>query len=374
MKHALAISVFVLCALFQVDRAEAHQSSFSYASISVHDDSRVVSYEVRLGTKDLFEALRLGEDRDASDLEITSGAEELSNYVFSRVQLRAEQQGCTFANGAVQVVEQGQRFAQVTGTLTCPRTIAAVELNYELFFDLDPRHEGLLRVQGELVQLSRENHIYRFETGHANSTSVTGFLRSGFDHVIYGLDHILFLVALLLVVCLRQPKGQSILARGPIDSLRKTAGIVTAFTVGHSLTLIVASLGWFTLPGRFVESMIAASIVFVAIENVLKPDPQRRYLITFAFGLMHGLGFAAMLQPLLPPGAALFPLLVFNVGVELGQLAIVAVCLPMLVLCLRLVSAQDYRKYVLSTGCGALSFLGAVWFLERAFEITILGI
>lgn len=374
MKHVLATSVFVLCALLQLGYAEAHQSSFSYASIYLSDDSRTAQYEVRLGTNDLFEALSLGEDRGASDSEIASGAERLSRYVFSRVHLRAEQQGCTFRSGPVNVIEQGRRFAQVTSTLNCPRAIAAVELDYELFFDLDPRHEGLLRVQGQLVQLSKDSNTYRFETGHAASTSVAGFLRSGFDHVLYGLDHILFVVALLLVVCLRQPPGQSILARGPLESLRKTAGIVTAFTIGHSLTLIVASLGWFTLPGRFVESMIAASIVFVAIENILRPDPQRRYLITFAFGLMHGLGFAAMLQPLLPPGAALVPLLVFNVGVELGQLTIVALCLPILVLSLRIVGAQTYRRYILSTGCGALSFFGAIWFLERALEITILGI
>lgn len=374
MKRSIQVCALLMFCLAAPQLAEAHQSSFSYASLELAADAKSATYEVRLGTKDLYEALQLGEDRDASDAEIMAGSSRLNDYVFNKVRLEANQPGCTFAAGAVKVVTQGDRFAQVSGTLSCPRVIAVVELDYQLFFDLDPRHEGLLRSQGELVQLSKGSTHYRLESGQAQSTSVLGFLRSGADHVIYGLDHILFLIALLLVVCLRQRESGGLRARSLRESLGKTGGIVTAFTVGHSLTLIVASMGWFALPGRFVESMIAASIIFVAVENVLRPDPKRRYLITFAFGLMHGLGFAAMLQPLLPPDAALVPLLVFNVGVELGQLAIVAVSLPILIASVRLLTPGAYRRYVLSTGCAALSLLGAVWLLERALEIEILGI
>jgi hypothetical protein len=374
MKRSIQVCTLLIFCLAAPQLAEAHQSSFSYGSLELADDAKSATYEVRLGTKDLYEALELGEDRDASDVEIMAGSSRLNDYVFNKVHLKANQAGCTFAAGEVKIVTQGDRFAQVSGTLSCPSVIAVVELDYQLFFDLDPRHEGLLRSQGELVQLSQGSTHHRIETGKAQSTSVLGFLRSGADHVIYGLDHILFLIALLLVVCLRQREGGGLQARSLRESLGKTGGIVTAFTVGHSLTLIVASMGWFTLPGRFVESMIAASIIFVAVENLLRPDPKRRYMITFAFGLMHGLGFAAMLQPLLPPDAALVPLLVFNVGVELGQLAIVAVSLPVLIGSLRLLSPGSYRRYVLSTGCAALSLLGMVWLLERALEIKIIGI
>jgi hydrogenase/urease accessory protein HupE len=374
MKTTSSIFAILVVLVLGASSAHAHQSSFSYASIELASDARSARYEVRLGTGDLFEALALGENRDASNAEIAMGADMLSAYVFERVQLKADQSGCSFVPEGVKIVAQGQRFAQVAGSLRCPRAIVGLELDYRLFFDLDPRHEGLLRSDGELVQLSESASHYRYETGHVQSTSVAGFLRSGAEHVLYGLDHILFLVALLLVVCLRQGEGMRLHARSMKESLRKTGGIVTAFTIGHSLTLIVASMGWFTLPGRFVESMIAASIVFVAVENVLRPDPKRRYLITFAFGLMHGLGFAAMLQPLLPPGAALVPLLVFNIGVEIGQLAIVALCLPVLVATMRILSAGTYRRYVLSTGCAALTLLGIVWFLERALEIKLIGI
>jgi hydrogenase/urease accessory protein HupE len=374
MKTSIQICALVLCSLLAPKLAAAHQSSFSYATLELADDARSATYELRLGSKDLFEALELGEDRDASDAEILAGSSRLNNYVFNKVSLKAKQDGCSFAAGEVDIVTQGERFARVRGTLSCSRVIAVVELDYQLFFDLDPRHEGLLRSQGELVQLSRSSTHYRLESGRAESTSVLGFLRSGADHVLYGLDHILFLIALLLVVCLRQREGGGLQARSLRESLRKTGGIVTAFTIGHSLTLIVASMGWFALPGRFVESMIAASIIFVAVENLLRPDPKRRYLITFAFGLMHGLGFAAMLQPLLPPDAALLPLLVFNVGVELGQLAIVALSLPLLIASVKLLSPGGYRRYVLSTGCAALSVLGALWLLERALELEIVGI
>ncbi len=373
-KFFLLAAAALLCVALVPASAEAHQSSFSYGDLELSEDGRVARYKVKLSTRDLYEALELGEDRDASDAEIAAGSERLNRYVFAKVQLAADQGACRFRSQDVRVLREGDRFAEVSSTLTCPRVISALELDYQLFFDLDPRHEGLLRSGGELIQLSRNLTHYRLESGRVEASSVVGFLRSGAEHVLYGLDHILFLVALLLVVCLRQGQGGGLVARGVKETLRKTGGIVTAFTIGHSLTLIVASLGWFTLPGRFVESMIAASIIFVAVENLLRPDPKRRYLITFAFGLMHGLGFASMLQPLLPPDAAVLPLLIFNVGVELGQLAIVAVSLPLLLASVRLLSAGTYRRYLLSTGCGALSLIGLLWFLERALELELVGI
>lgn len=354
-------------------QAHAHQSSFTYASMTLADDANSVSYEVRVSTKDLFEALQLSEDRDATDDEIRSGAEKLKTYVFERISIVADAPRCQSTLGGVDIVVVGDRFAQLSIVVQCQGLIAKVHLDYDLFFDIDPRHEGLLRVDGALFQLVEAKREFTYDTGRKPQGTATGFLRSGIDHVLYGLDHILFLVALLLVVCLRQ-EGPHLRARKGLHSLRRTGGIVTAFTIGHSLTLLPAALGWITLPSRFVESMIAASIVFVAVENLIRPDPPRRYLVTFSFGLMHGLGFAAMLRPLLPPGDTILPLLLFNLGVELGQLAIVAGCLPILLILVQRVGVPHYRQFVLPAGCLLLSAIGLVWLAERALEIEIPGI
>lgn len=372
MKNTIIVVLLAL-AVFVPSQAQAHQSSFSYASLMLDGDGKAATYDLRLSTRDLFEALELRDDRDASDAEIIAGQALLLAYVFDRVRLEVPDNSCTFTPTGVEVLVQGERFARASGRLECSRPITTVDLSYDLFFDLDPSHEGLLRIDGQLVQFSEGEREFRYETGQRAVSGVTGFLRSGVHHVLSGLDHILFLVALLLVVCLQQV-GRQISTRSPTQCLRQTAGIVTAFTLGHSITLIVAALGWFELSSRFVESMIAASIIYVAIENILRPDPKHRALITFAFGLMHGLGFAAMLRPLLPPDETVLPLLVFNVGVELGQLAIVAVALPALYLAIRAVKATHYRRFILPVGCTALSALGAVWLLERALEVTIIGL
>lgn len=371
-KRSLFFALLLL--LVMVAPASAHQSSFSYATLKMADDGQRADYEIRLSTKDLFEALALEEDRDATDAEILAGKERLLQYVFERIEIRGTGEDCGFVPTDARVVREGERFAQLVGALQCTGPVRAIDLHYTLFFDLDPRHEGLLTVDGELVQFSNPDRTsFHYEPEHAAGTSVFGFFRSGINHVVFGLDHILFLLSLLLVVGLRLDGGV-LRARTAMQSLKRTAAIVSAFTVGHSLTLIVAALGWVELPSRFVESMIAASIVYVAIENLVKPDPPWRVLVGFGFGLMHGMGFAAMLRPLLPPGDTVLPLLVFNLGVEAGQMAIVCVALPVLYVAIHRLGPQRYKNRVLPVAGVVLTLMGLLWLAERALEIELIGL
>ncbi len=342
----------------------------SYASLELHDSGTVVRYEIRISTKDLYEALQLGEDRDATDAEIRGGASQLSDYVFARIVLSTENVGCTFVRTGVTVLEDGQRFARVTGEFRCDEAIAVVRVHYELFFDLDPRHEGLLRVGKSLYQLRRTSTdiVVKFE--ESGGTSSLGFLYSGWLHVLYGLDHILFLVALLLVVGLESASER----RSVRTSFRQTIGIVSSFTIAHSITLAAAALGWLVVPSRIVESSIALSIFYVALENILVPVPRWRYRLTFAFGLIHGMGFASMLRPILPPEDSTLPLLFFNLGVELGQLCVVMCVLPVLLLLLHRLGVFWYRRVVVATLSFVLGVLAIVWLIERITEISILSI
>ncbi|HEU5057473.1 MAG TPA: HupE/UreJ family protein, partial [Kofleriaceae bacterium] len=206
-------------------------------------------------------------------------------------------------------------------------------------------------------------------------TGLGGFVVSGVEHILYGLDHILFLLSLLLMaVVVRTGGGEGVAVRPVRQAMAYTGWIVTSFTVAHSVTLIGAALGWFELPGRLVESLIAASIVFVAVDNAVRLDPPRRTLVTFTFGLVHGLGFASMLRPLLPPSEVVLPLLAFNVGVELGQLGLVVVAMPILYAAVRALGPARYRRVVLPLGAVVLGGLGLIWLVERAFEITVLGL
>jgi hypothetical protein len=369
----LAALLILACLLFGEGRALAHQASFTYGSLKVSEDRTSVSYAIRINTKDLYEALALKGDRDATDEEIRGGVDRLYDYLEDSVSLHAAE-SCQLHRGGVDVIADGERFARLTLELKCPRAQAQVVLDYDLFFDLDELHTGLLEVDGKVVQLKKDKNSFVYELGEPPPDSTLQFVPTGIDHILYGTDHILFLAALLLMAVITRSKEGGWTLRPLREGLAYTGVIVTSFTVAHSMTLIGAALGWFELPGRVVESIIAASIVYVAIENAIRPDPPRRYLVTFLFGLMHGLGFASVLRPLLPEDGLVLPLLAFNVGVELGQLSIVVVVLPCLYGLARLVGAARYRRWVLPGAALLLAVIGGIWFFERAFGVKILGL
>jgi hypothetical protein len=356
--------------------AHAHQASATFARLEQTGDPARLRYEIRIAARDLYEALKLEADREASAEEIRAGAGRIAAYVSARVGFESGGAGCRTERVAVEPVEQGQRFARVELAVVCPAAIRTIALEYDLFFDLDPRHIGFVSVGTGTFQLTAPDDTrLEWDVGSAGQTGLGGFVVSGVEHILYGLDHILFLVSLLLMaVVVRTGGGDGVAVRPVRQAMAYTGWIVTSFTVAHSVTLIGAALGWFELPSRLVESLIAASIVFVAVDNAIRLDPPRRTLVTFTFGLVHGLGFASMLRPLLPPSEVVLPLLAFNVGVELGQLGLVVVAMPILYGAVRALGPARYRRVVLPLGAVVLGGLGLIWFVERAFEITILGL
>lgn len=187
--------------------------------------------------------------------------------------------------------------------------------------------------------------------GGGGETTFWGFIWLGVEHIWKGYDHLLFLFA-LLVVC---------------QSFRSIVTIVSCFTLAHSLTLALATLDLVAMPARLVEPAIAASIVFVGVENLWRrgAEPRGRSALTFAFGLIHGFGFASVLRDL-GVGAGqegiAMPLFAFNLGVELGQVAIAAVVMP-------LIWQLRRKEAFVRRGVPALSALvaaaGLYWLLER---------
>jgi hypothetical protein len=178
-------------------------------------------------------------------------------------------------------------------------------------------------------------------------------------------------VSLLLPAVLVRHEGRwqarSTLKASVLDVLK----IVTAFTLAHSLTLSLAALGALSLPSRLVESAIAASVILAALNNLWPLAHRWRALVAFAFGLIHGFGFASVLADLgLPQGALALSLVGFNVGVELGQLAIVAAFLPLAYL---LRHGLFYRRVVLTGGSALIVVLATVWLAERALDLKLLA-
>jgi hypothetical protein len=196
-------------------------------------------------------------------------------------------------------------------------------------------------------------------------------VREGVWHIWIGLDHILFLISLLLpsVLLWRTIAWQP--AERAIDAFWDVFRVVTAFTVAHSITLSLAVLGVIDLPSRFVEAVIAASVVVAALNNLRPLVTRRLWMVAFGFGLVHGFGFASVLADLgLPRGALALALVGFNVGVELGQLAIVLVFLPF---AFALRRTRFYRRWVMVGGSLVIAALAAVWFVERAFALSLMS-
>lgn len=188
------------------------------------------------------------------------------------------------------------------------------------------------------------------QTNDAKSTESTSswlsFFKLGMLHILTGYDHLLFLFALLLS---RQ-------------SLKQFIGTITAFTLAHSITLTLAVLGIVDLPSKFVESVIALSICYVALENILKEKINYRWVITFIFGLIHGMGFATILKEMeLPKSNLAVALVNFNLGIEFIQLCIAIIIVPIL---LRLQVLSKYRKYV-KIGSVFIFILGLIWLVQR---------
>jgi hydrogenase/urease accessory protein HupE len=199
--------------------------------------------------------------------------------------------------------------------------------------------------------LSAESNTLTIDlrTTSANDNSILRFLVLGIEHILTGYDHLAFLLALLL-------------AGG---SLRQNAKIITSFTVAHSLTLALATLGLVSITPVIVEPLIAASVVFVGLENLFRRRLAARWLITFVFGLVHGLGFALVLRELGIGGLgarAAIPLLSFNLGVELAQIAIAALVLPAV---WRLEKRPTFTLKHVPALSLLIAFAGVYWLLTR---------
>ena len=176
------------------------------------------------------------------------------------------------------------------------------------------------------------------------------YIRSGIEHIFIGYDHIAFLIALLLWA----------------QRLWPVVKVVTAFTIAHSITLALAVLDIVSLPGWLVEPLIAASIVWVAVENFLSRDVGRRWRIAFLLGLIHGFGFAGVLRAFGLPSEALgVALASFNIGVEIGQVAIVTIAVPVLLAIDRLRGPEARRAVVVHAVSVTIGALGLFWLVER---------
>lgn len=371
-RRACTLAAILLC-LWTV--AEAHKPSDSYLTLSQPAGGTTLEGQWDIALRDLQHAVGLDANGDGAITwgELKASQQEVTRYALSRLTIEAIARGdrdrCTVQPGALlfdEHVDGG--YAVLRFTVQCPFRPAQLSVRYALLFDLDPNHRGLLDVRAadtsQAFVLANGSRTATFNLGTPDRLSqLRAFLDEGIWHIWKGYDHILFLLTLLLPAVVLYRAGRWQPRESLHDALLDVLKVVTAFTLAHSLTLTLAVNGLVNLPSRVVESGIALTVLLGALNNLFPMVRERRWAVAFAFGLIHGLGFASVLADLGLRGWNLALALVgFNAGVEAGQLAIVLIFIP---IAYGLRETRFYRHAFMPGGAVAISCLAAYWLAMR---------
>lgn len=356
--------------------AMAHSSSNSYLTLSATDNQLTLRADIHLRDIDLIFDLDSNRDGQITWGETRARSAELNTWLAQGIQLSESGQICARGAPDLQASQHADgTYLSAQWAASCPGLAdvysAELTLRYGLIFAQDKLHRGLLKVDFPGNQssalLSPERPEAEISQADSSALKVFGrYVVEGVWHIWIGVDHILFLLSLLVLAPL-QPSRQRVTQWQAAAQARPVVldvlAVVTAFTVAHSITLGLSILKWLEPSADLIEPAIALSVVLAALNNLFGWSALKRWRLAFVFGLVHGFGFANVLLDLgLPTSALAAALGGFNVGVELGQLAIVLAFLP---LAWWLRTTRFYRWVVVAGGSLAIVVLGLFWTLER---------
>uniref|UniRef100_A0A942T0S0 HupE/UreJ family protein n=2 Tax=Neobacillus citreus TaxID=2833578 RepID=A0A942T0S0_9BACI len=365
----IILSVNLFCGIPQ--GVEAHMNTVGYSDIEIHD--KTIDYRLYLDPSEVAQwvdaqskrVFVIGEasQNEASKPEVSWTAEDLKPFIYEF--LTVTNNGET-AEPSIKGISMAERKDGPTVLIDMnyvfSEPIDTYEIDYKFFFDqFDALHQNFATVHiGDTEVEKVFNKDDRSLSGHVASVSsgtitteitvpiwlntMWEYVKLGVEHIWTGYDHLLFVAALVI---LKQP-------------LKNYIKILTAFTVGHSITLAIAALDIIRIPANIIEPLIALSIVYIAIENIWIKKLKWRWLLALGFGLIHGFGFAQILQGTLGDHYIL-SLFSFNLGVEIGQIIVAAVLLPLLILASR---RKWYRQAAFCVS-GGIAIIGLYWLIER---------
>ncbi len=357
--------LWILAASLQL---QAHQSSIAYLFLEDGGTALKGRWEISLKDLEFVVGVDTNHDGEITWGEVKSRLAVIQDYAFQHLEIRGASGPITprVADAQINKRPAGATLALLWEAATPPKS--PVALNYSFGFDYDERHQCITTLQDRTIVLTKDRRTLELRE-ETSSQGFPEFVRVGVFHIFEGIDHICFLLALMLpAVWRRTAQGWEAVTsfRAAFFSIAK---IVTAFTLAHSITLALAALRLVTLPSALVESVIAFSVVVAALNNLWPLWTEKSWMVAFGFGLVHGFGFASALADI-PAGAGslLLSLGGFNLGVEAGQLCIVLVFLPLAFL---LRDSWFYRWCAVRAGSIGIATVATLWLLERAFQITI---
>lgn len=373
--------------LLVTSTAEAHRLGEGYIILKVADDG--VSGRIELNLEDVDDALLIDQNGDGvvNQTELDASVDRIRNYVTPLVGIGSEDAWWTLSFSGHELASYPLgNYVKLPFVVEDAGTVPdQIQIEYRVLFDHDENQKGLLVIEenqrigftnaDETVSqlFTADTPIQSVDLTEVPTRNVFMlFVKEGVWHIWIGLDHILFLLALLLPSVRKRDEPWWEPVKGFRPAFWEVAKVVTLFTLAHSITLALAALRIVELPSWIVESIIAGSIVVAALDNVVPIFKGRIGWIIFGFGLFHGLGFASVLSHLtLSQTSLVTTLLGFNLGVEIGQIAIICAVFPVLYF----LRNMKWYPNVIQRGVSiVLIVMGVVWVIERSFDVTILGI
>lgn len=384
MKLVLKLVFLALLLFCSPYLAYAHTLGQTYLYLGISDHEIDVRFEVTAA--DLNQALNLDLPTDGTlkpeDLQPHSAG--IADYLSARVSIAPDGKPVT-----LKFVEHTLRDIQLAQYVLSHFIIEDreappefIDFDYSVMFDADEKHTGILVIENNWrsntfdneagIALVFEDDSRQQRLDMSADSLWTGFramIRLGFHHILEGLDHILFLIAIMLPAVVRREQGRWQFAENFSTASWHILKVVTIFTIAHSITLSLAALEILLIPPRLVESVIAASIAIAALDIFVPILRGHVGIIVFLFGLFHGAGFAGVLLDMnIHSDYMVLTLLGFNIGVELGQIAIVLVVFPILYL---IRTSSLYLRFGMQAIAAGLMAIGLYWFTERAFNVDL---
>lgn len=338
--------------LFLASSLNAHPLNVAYADIVVKAREVEISLSINLFELDLLLSLDQNGDALVDQRELDARRSVILDYLRQRIEVSSAGAALPLEPGPFHIGRgaDGKLLFESTLRFRARDSLTDFAIRCEPLTDLGADHKTLAKIarEGKVEQFIFQKGVVYQGVKTDFLGYLVQFLKLGVLHIFTGYDHILFLTGLLLV-------GGSFLA---------VVKIVTSFTLAHSLTLSLAALGIVNIPEKLVEAGIAFSIIYIALENLLFKEFDKRWAVSFVFGLVHGFGFANVLKQMhLPRSALISSLFSFNAGVEVGQIAVVLLILPVLGMLRR----SRAHGPVVTSASGVILVAGLFWFYQRAF-------
>jgi hydrogenase/urease accessory protein HupE len=359
MKRGLALKLRAFLSLFIVTLIFCANASTSFAHTDksmgysmLNIKGKTIDYELFLDQIDMLEQFDTNKDKYLENEELSLQKERIESVLQKDLRIDVDSKPLTMEMLSMDVTEKGSTIGVMFKLrLTADEAIEQFNLHYNLMFEDSPLHTNVLLVHsGEYFYqniLDTKKKDVQITIAQPESESVLWkYFVLGIEHILTGYDHLLFLVSLVLIA----------------SRFKDALKIVTAFTIGHSITLFLVATDRIQVSSHWVEALIALTICYVAVENMFVQKAKWRWLLTALFGLIHGMGFAgALAETGLPKSNLIGSLLTFNLGVEVGQLMVLCLLLPFLLWLRRF---PWYRKMMISTSC-LIFVLAFYWLIQR---------